>query len=83
MATVITVRAAPLVIEGAIVILYVVQDQHVRLGLIALFASLFAASLALLTDARRTDIILSTAACAAVLVVFVSQGLSSSVIGSA
>ncbi|KAF4618144.1 hypothetical protein G7Y89_g14962 [Cudoniella acicularis] len=71
--TVITVLAASLVIEGAIVALYVVQSQNVKLGLIALFTSLFAASLAILTDGRRTDIILATAACAAVLVVFVSQ----------
>jgi hypothetical protein len=71
--TVITVLAASLVIEGAIVTLYIVKEEHIRLGLIALFTSLFAAGLALTTDGRRTDIILATAACAAVLVVFVSQ----------
>lgn len=69
----ITVFGASLVIEGATVTLYVVQNEHVRLGLIALFTNLFAASLAIITDGRRTDIILATAACAAVLVVFVSQ----------
>ncbi|PMD58331.1 uncharacterized protein K444DRAFT_664437 [Hyaloscypha bicolor E] len=73
LATIVTVLAASLVIEGAIVALYIVQNQHVRLGLIALFTSIFAASLAVMTDGRRTDIILATAACAAVLVVFVSQ----------
>lgn len=55
--------------------LYVVTDQKIRLGLMALFTTIFAASLAVMTDGRRTDIILATAACAAVLVVFVSQGL--------
>jgi hypothetical protein len=56
-------------------VLYVVTDQKIRLGLMALFTTIFAASLAVMTDGRRTDIILATAACAAVLVVFVSQGL--------
>jgi hypothetical protein len=72
---VITVIAASLVIDGAIVVLYIVTDQKIRLGLMALFTTIFAASLAVMTDGRRTDIILATAACAAVLVVFVSQGL--------
>lgn len=69
----ITVLAASLVIEGAIVCLYVLKDESVRLGLLAVFTSLFAASLAVMTDGRRSDIILATAACAAILVVFVSQ----------
>lgn len=69
----ITVLAASLVIEGAIVCLYVLKNQSVRLGLLAVFTSLFAASLAVMTDGRRSDIILATAACAAILVVFVSQ----------
>ncbi|KAI1478258.1 hypothetical protein F4774DRAFT_411115 [Daldinia eschscholtzii] len=67
-----TVFLASLVINGAIVALYVVKDEHVRLGMITIFTSLFATSLAVLADGRRTDIILATAACAAVLVVFVS-----------
>ena len=71
--TVITVLAASLVIEGAVVSLYVLEDQSVKLGLLSVFTSLFAASLAVMTEGRRTDIILATAACAAILVVFVSQ----------
>ncbi|KAH8901572.1 hypothetical protein GQ53DRAFT_851456 [Thozetella sp. PMI_491] len=74
--TVVTVVAASLIIEGAIVTLYFITDESLRLGLIALFTTLFAASLALMTDGRRTDIILATAACSAVLVVFVSQSSS-------
>lgn len=66
------VLLASLVMNGAIVALYVVTNQGVRLGMIAVFTSLFAMSLAILTDGRQTDIILATAACAAVLVVFVS-----------
>jgi lysylphosphatidylglycerol synthetase-like protein (DUF2156 family) len=77
--TVITVIAASLVIDGAIVVLYVVTDEKTRLGLMALFTAIFAASLAVMTDAKRTDIILATAACAAVLVVFVSQGTSANI----
>jgi hypothetical protein len=54
-------------------VLYVVTDQKIRLGLMALFTTIFAASLAVMTDGRRTNIILATAA--AVLVGFVSQGV--------
>ncbi|KAI1803484.1 hypothetical protein F4811DRAFT_525060 [Daldinia bambusicola] len=75
--TTVTVFLASLVINGAIVALYVVKDEHVKLGMITVFTSLFATSLAVLTDGRRTDIILATAACAAVLVVFVSTSESS------
>ncbi|KAI1409589.1 hypothetical protein F5Y13DRAFT_89015 [Hypoxylon sp. FL1857] len=76
LATTSTVLLASLVINGAIVALYVVKDEHVRLGMITVFTSIFATSLAVLTDGRRTDIILATAACAAVLVVFVSTSES-------
>ena len=73
--TLITVIAASLVIDGAVVVLYVVSDQKTKLGLMTLFTTTFAASLAIMTEGRRTDMILATAACAAVLVVFVSQAL--------
>lgn len=63
---------ASLLINGAIVLLYIVKSEHIRLGMVAIFTSLFAGSLAVLTDGKRTDIILATAACAAVMVVFVS-----------
>ncbi|KAL2061004.1 hypothetical protein VTL71DRAFT_9056 [Oculimacula yallundae] len=71
--TTITVIAASIVIDVAVVVLYIVQDEKIKLGLMGLFTRLFAASLAILTDGKRTDIILATAACATVLVVFVSQ----------
>ncbi|CAJ2501975.1 Uu.00g048280.m01.CDS01 [Anthostomella pinea] len=73
LATILTVVLASLLINGAIVLLYVVADQHVRLGMVAIFTNLFGATLAVLTDGKRTDIILATAACAAVMVVFVSS----------
>lgn len=53
--------------------LYIVTDQKTRLGLMALFTTIFAASLAVMTDRKRGEIVLATAACAAVLVVFVDQ----------
>ncbi|KAF4781082.1 hypothetical protein HER10_EVM0006958 [Colletotrichum scovillei] len=71
--TIITVLAASLVIQAAIVTLYLVRNEVLRLCMIAVFTSVFAASLAVMTDGRRTDIILATAACAAVLVAFVAQ----------
>ena len=72
--TVVTVIAASLVIEAAVVALYLIKNETLRLAMIAVFTSIFAASLALMTDGRRTDIILATAACAAVLVAFVAAG---------
>ncbi len=78
LSTLVTVLASSLVIEGAIITLYVVQDERTRLGLLALFTTLFATSLAVFTDGRKSDIILATAACAAVLVVFVSQSIGAS-----
>ncbi|KAK2010442.1 hypothetical protein LZ32DRAFT_588418 [Colletotrichum eremochloae] len=71
--TIITVVAASLVIEAAIVILFLMKNTTLRLVMIAVFTSIFAASLAVMTDGRRADIILATAACAAVLVAFVAQ----------
>ncbi|KAK1526656.1 hypothetical protein CPAR01_13184 [Colletotrichum paranaense] len=71
--TIITVLAASLVVQAAIVTLYLIHNEVLRLCMIAVFTSVFAASLAVMTDGRRTDIILATAACAAVLVAFVAQ----------
>lgn len=47
---------------GAVVILYLVPSSNVRLGLISLFTVLFANSVALLTNARRTEVFGVTAA---------------------
>ena len=47
------------------------------LGLIAMFMVLFAASVAVLTNAKRSEVFAATAAYAAVLVVFASSPLSS------
>jgi hypothetical protein len=46
-----------------------------RLGMVAMFTAIFAAVIGLLTNARRAEIFGSTAAYAAVLVVFVSGNL--------
>ncbi|MCJ1245211.1 hypothetical protein MMC30_002412 [Trapelia coarctata] len=66
-----TVLAAVLLI-GAIILLYNIQSQNWRMAIIAIFMVLFAASVGLLTSARRAEIFAATAAYAAVLVVFVS-----------
>lgn len=47
---------------GAVVVLYLVPSSNVRLGLISLFTVLFASSVALLTNARRTEVFGVTAA---------------------
>lgn len=47
---------------GAIVALYFVKEMSRRLGIVAVFTGAFAASLGLLTNARRAEIFGSTAA---------------------
>lgn len=54
------------------------RSWKIRLGMVALFTSMFAFTVGLLTNARRAEIFGSTAAYAAVLVVYVSQGLGPS-----
>ncbi|KAF5232585.1 hypothetical protein FAUST_8617 [Fusarium austroamericanum] len=71
-----TVLAAVLLI-GAIVILYNIDSDNLKLGLIALFTVLFSASVGLLTNAKRAEVFGAAAAYAAVLVVFVSGDLGS------
>ncbi|KPM43270.1 hypothetical protein AK830_g3255 [Neonectria ditissima] len=71
-ATVSTVVAAILLL-GAIVLLRLLDEENAQLGVIAMFTVLFAASVGILTNARRAEIFASTAAYAAVLVVFVSS----------
>ncbi|KAM7206467.1 hypothetical protein V8F20_002816 [Naviculisporaceae sp. PSN 640] len=57
---------------GSILVLYKVTSPDVKLGLVVLFTSLFAVSVAVLTNAKRSENYGSTAAYAAVLVVFIS-----------
>jgi hypothetical protein len=52
-----------------------------RLGLVALFTSLFGVIIGLLTNARRAELFASTAAYTAVLVVYVSANLGPSTLG--
>ncbi|EHK50253.1 hypothetical protein TRIATDRAFT_280152 [Trichoderma atroviride IMI 206040] len=68
---------AALLLVGAIIILYRTKSNDVKLGLLALFTTLFAASVGLLTNAKQAEVFGATAAYAAVLVVFVSGGLGS------
>jgi hypothetical protein len=66
-----TVAAAVLLI-GAIVGLYFINRPAPKLGMIAAFTTLFAASVGSLTSAKRQEVFAASAAYAAVLVVFVS-----------
>ncbi|KAF2124044.1 hypothetical protein P153DRAFT_391077 [Dothidotthia symphoricarpi CBS 119687] len=75
--TLISIIGATLLLEAAIVGLYVVTNDHVRFVLIAVFIALFAVALSLFSNARRAEMFGATAAYAAVLVVFVSGNLSS------
>lgn len=59
----------------SIVILYFVQSTNIHIGLIIVFSVLFSAVVALVSDARNSEVMAATAAYAAVLVVFVSGNL--------
>jgi hypothetical protein len=56
--------------------LYLVHDNLKRLGLVGVYTAVFAASVGILSNARRVELFASTAAYAAVLVVFVSGNLT-------
>lgn len=71
------VLAAVLLI-GAIVHLYSVENPGAKLGFVAMYTILFASSVAFCTSARRVEVFAATAAYAAVLVVFVSGDLGGS-----
>lgn len=68
-----SVLLAAILLVGAIVALYFAPDQRIALGLIAVFTTLFAASIGILTNAKKAEIYAATAAYAAVLVVYVSN----------
>ncbi|KAI8627956.1 hypothetical protein F5Y19DRAFT_440527 [Xylariaceae sp. FL1651] len=70
----ITIMLATVFLIGPIIALYFVRSPPVRLVLIAVFMVGFAASVALITNARRAEVFFGTATYAAVLVVFVSNG---------
>ncbi|KAI9685543.1 MAG: hypothetical protein M1822_004401 [Bathelium mastoideum] len=57
----------------AILVLYFVSKMIVRIGLIIVFTTVFAVSLALFTEAKKIEIFSATAAFAAVEVVFVGS----------
>ncbi|KAI8168010.1 hypothetical protein K4K49_003926 [Colletotrichum sp. SAR 10_70] len=63
---------------GPIMALNFVQNRTPKLTLISVFAILFASNIGLITTAKRAEIFAATAAYAAVLVVFVSNGELSS-----
>jgi hypothetical protein len=56
-----TVLAA-LMLIGAILVLYKTRSDDLKLGLLALFTILFAASVGLLTNAKRAEVFGATAA---------------------
>ncbi|KAE9375349.1 hypothetical protein N431DRAFT_402786 [Stipitochalara longipes BDJ] len=75
--TIISMVLAVVLLIVSIVTLYVVTNNNVRLALICVFTVVFAGSIHLLTNAKRAELFASTAAYAAVLVVFVSGSLGS------
>lgn len=53
---------AALLLVGAIAVLYKVRSPELKLGLIGLFTAIFAASVGILTNARRAEVFGATAA---------------------
>lgn len=53
---------AALLLVGAIIILYKTKSNDLKLGLLALFTTLFAASVGLLTNAKQAEVFGATAA---------------------
>lgn len=53
---------AALLLVGAILVLYNIRSNNLRLGLLALFTVVFSASVGLLTNATRAEVFGSTAA---------------------
>ncbi|KAI8632379.1 hypothetical protein F5Y19DRAFT_462826 [Xylariaceae sp. FL1651] len=73
---IVTILVSAIFLIGSIVALRFSESDPLKLGIIALFTVGFAASVSLVTNARRAEIFAATAAYAAVLVVFVSSDLS-------
>ncbi|KAG4436603.1 hypothetical protein IFR05_007923 [Cadophora sp. M221] len=73
--TILSGLVATLFLIGAMVGLYWVDDPRAKLGILSGLTVAFAGSLAMFTNARRQDVFASTAAYAAVLVVFISGNL--------
>jgi uncharacterized membrane protein len=70
---VVSTLVAAILLLGAIFLLRILdQKEDAQLSAIAMFTILFSASVRVMTNARRAEIFASTAAYAAVLVVFVS-----------
>lgn len=76
-ATFIGIVGAVVLLETAIVILYFVDNDHIRFGVVALFTLLFAVAIGLCSNARRAEMFGACAAYAAVLVVFFAGNLNS------
>jgi uncharacterized PurR-regulated membrane protein YhhQ (DUF165 family) len=69
---------AALLLFGAMFNLYCVESNTKRLGIIAAYTAVFALCVGFLTNARRAEIFGACAAYAAVLVVFISEGIGGS-----
>ncbi|EFQ92999.1 hypothetical protein PTT_09734 [Pyrenophora teres f. teres 0-1] len=64
---VLSMLLAATLLVGAVVSLYFVENEKVKLALIAIYTALFAASVKSCTDAKRAEVFAATAAYAAVL----------------
>ncbi|PHH63908.1 hypothetical protein CDD81_5356 [Ophiocordyceps australis] len=71
---IVTIATATFSLVGPIVTLYLIQTHWLKLMLVAVFTLSFAASVAVVTKAKRPEIFVGTATYAAVLVVFISSG---------
>lgn len=65
---VLSMLLAAILLVGAIINLYFVENEKAKLGLLAIYTALFAASVKSCTNANRAEVFAATAAYAAVLV---------------
>ncbi|PMD28758.1 hypothetical protein L207DRAFT_521400 [Hyaloscypha variabilis F] len=80
---IISIFFSGILLLGAMACLSILNNRSwkLRLGIVALFTSLFGVVIGLLTNARRAEVFASTAAYTAVLVVYVSSNLGPSAPG--
>ena len=69
---------AAVLLFGAVLNLYLVNEARTKLGLVAGYTLVFALCVGLVTNASRAEVFASCAAYSAVLVVFISGNLGSS-----
>jgi len=73
-AAILTAILSAVSLSMGVLVLYLVNDELVRLGLIILLSFLFSGALVIVGVPRKVDSFAATAACMAVLIAFINNG---------